>query len=400
MNDLITRPRSFFSKRQNQLKDDTITTVYDLFSKFSLPIAVVFYGLELSLATHTAVAGRLDALNQCLLNVGRQVIVQDNGDQSASMYFKCIQLGVETEKHKKIADARIEDLTANGFESWEIELRNLRFAYPQPRSDEHKEIADEKSSPPDFILDNFNFTFQRGKTYSIVGHNGRGKTTLVQLLAGLYAPTEGQILINGIDMQRFNISDLRSKMSFLFQDFAQYHELSVLENILMGDIASNDTAASTKRAIESAVDTGVDFVALDSVLYNLSKRAKNPDECWQTQLSGGQWQKIALARAFMRVDADLLVLDEPTSALDIEAEHRLFKMILARRKGKTTIFVTHKLNTTRIADCVLFIKDGRVSEAGSHEELIALNGEYARLSKLQSSGYDNLAETVAESLEC
>jgi ABC-type multidrug transport system fused ATPase/permease subunit len=391
MDDLIQRPRSFLSKRKGQLADKGIATAYDLFAKFSLPIAVVFYGLELSLTNHAVLAERLGALSQCLMNLGRQVIVQDNGDQIVSTYYKCIQLGVEpTGKQKTLVDARIEDLTVDGSESWEIEFRGVSFAYPQTQSADTTEIkSNEKQSPPDFVLEDFNFKFERGKTYGIVGHNGRGKTTLVQLLAGLYTPTKGQIFINGIDMQRFNISDLRTKMSILFQDFAKYHDLSVLENIFMGNI-TNDITLATQRAAE----TGVNFVPLDSVLYNLSKRPKHPDETWQTQLSGGQWQKIALARAFMRIDAELLVLDEPTSALDIESEHKLFKMILAKRQGKTTIFVTHKLNTTRIADCVLFIKDGKVCEAGSHDELIALNGEYARLWRIQSTGYDELVESM------
>jgi ATP-binding cassette subfamily B protein len=193
-------------------------------------------------------------------------------------------------------------------------------------------------------------------------------------------------------MQKFNISDLRTKMSILFQDFAQYHDLSVLENILMGDTMSTNTAL----AVERAADTGVNFVPLNATLHNIAKRPKDSQESWKTKLSGGQWQKIALARAFMRLDAELLVLDEPTSALDVEAEHRLFKMILARRKGKTTIFVTHKLNTTRIADCILFVQDGKVIESGSHDELIAANGEYARLFRIQSTGYDNMDESDEE----
>jgi ABC-type multidrug transport system fused ATPase/permease subunit len=389
MDDLISRPRSFFSKKQNQFKTDTITTIYDIFSKFSLPFAVVYYGLDISLTNHAILAERLAALNRALANVARQFFVHDAYDQNSSIYFKCIQLAKEqAEKQTKISDAKIEDLTRDGMDSWEIDIRDVSFAYTQsPREPEEVKL-NEKESPPDFVLDNFNFKFERGKTYGIVGHNGRGKTTLVQLLAGLYTPTKGQILINGIDMQKFDISHLRAKMSFLFQDFAKYYDLSVLENILIGDISSNDSALAAERA----GDTGVDFVGLDAVLYNLAKQPKNPDEKWQTNLSGGQWQKIALARAFMRVDAELLVLDEPTSALDIESEHHLFRMILARRKGKTTIFVTHKLNTTRIADCILFIKDGKVFESGSHDELVALDGEYARLLRIQSTGYDNLAD--------
>ena len=389
MDELISRPRSILSKNQSDLKNDIVTTSYDLFSTFSLPAFVMFYGLDLSLTNHNTLTSRLSALARCVTQVAEQFVVKDHRNDRLALYFSCLDLcQKQKEKNVKVFNNTLEDLYSQGQTSWEIEIRNVSFAYPKVSEDNPNDTAKEES--PDYILKDFNFTFERGKTYSIVGHNGRGKTTLVQLLAGLYSPSKGQIIINGIDMANIDINDLRKKMSFLFQDFARYTELTVLENIIVGDVYS----ASPELAAQCAEATGVDFVPLDSTLYNLNKRPKNPDETWQSQISGGQWQKIALARAFMRTDSELLVLDEPTSALDIEAEHRLFKMILSRRRGKTTIFVTHRLNTTRIADCVLFIKDGKVIESGSHDELMAMDGEYARLFNIQACGYENLAEEV------
>ena len=146
-----------------------------------------------------------------------------------------------------------------------------------------------------------------------------------------------------------------------------------------------------KKAELLAAENGVtNFVSLDTVLTDLSSSAKDPHETWRSDLSGGQWQKIGLARAFMKDDAGLLILDEPTSALDVEAEHEFFKQIRQRRRGKTTIFITHKFNTTKSADCILFIKHGKVWESGSHTELLELDGEYARLYKLQTEGYNQM----------
>jgi len=368
-----------------------LNTIYDLFSKFSLPAAVMIYGLEVSFSNHSVLSDRLAAVSRCITLVGQALVTKKVRDYVA-IYFHCLEIGQEQmRREKKKFGVKVEDIDCEK-RGWEIQIKNVNFAYPSSGISSGVKMPDKPASEttekkgPDYVLKDFNFTFERGKTYSLVGHNGRGKTTLIQLLAGLYTPDSGQILINDIDMQSFNIVELRQKMSFLFQDFARYTDFETMENILMGDLANQNEPLARQRAEES----GVDFVPLESTLCNLDKQPKNPDETWHSQLSGGQWQKIALARVFMRADAEFLVLDEPTSALDIEAEHRLFKLILERRRGKTTIFITHRLNTTRIADCILFLQDGKVLESGSHEELMKLNGEYARLVKIQDSGYDDM----------
>ena len=282
MDELISRPRSILSKNQSDLKNDIVTTSYDLFSTFSLPAFVIFYGLDLSLTNHNTLTSRLSSLGRCVTQVAEQFVVKDYRNDRLAMYFSCLDLSQkQKEKNVKVFNNTLEDLYSQGQTSWEIEVRNVSFAYPKVSEGNPNDTAKEES--PDYILKDFNFTFERGKTYSIVGHNGRGKTTLVQLLAGLYSPSKGQIIINGIDMADIDINDLRSKMSFLFQDFARYTELTVLENIIVGDVYS----ASPEVAAQCAEATGVDFVPLDSTLYNLNKRPKNPSETWQSQLSGG-----------------------------------------------------------------------------------------------------------------
>jgi ABC-type multidrug transport system fused ATPase/permease subunit len=370
MDDVISSQCPIDSGRWSGL-DDAISDMYTLFTTFSLPVAALYYNLDLSVASRTAVARGLDALSRCL-NVVQGVISQNYWDQNVWEYFQCLQLSVDqaTEQRREY-DATVEDLCSG--EGWDIEFRHVSFAYPQH--------SDNSLCPDLNILEDFNFRFERGKTYGIMGCNGQGKTTLIYLLAGLYTPTKGQILINGKNMQEFNISDLRKKMSFFFQDFSRYPELSVLENILIGDISSNDVALATKVAAER----GVDFISLHSVLQNLEKQPKDPGETWQSSLSGGQWQKIALARSFMRANAELFVLDEPTSALDTEAEYRLFETLCLQRKGRTTIFVSHKLSTMRSADYVLFIKHGKVVESGRPSELTELDGEFAKLDSIESN---------------
>jgi ATP-binding cassette subfamily B protein len=183
----------------------------------------------------------------------------------------------------------------------------------------------------------------------------------------------------------YDPQEVRNSLSILFQDFSHFEFLTARETIEIGNIHNPKMRSKAESLAE---ETGVtDFVPLDTVLFDISGVARDPKETWQSDLSGGQWQKIGLARSLMRDDASLLILDEPTSALDVEAEHNFFNQILRRRRGKTTIFITHKFNTTRNADCILFIKDGRVWESGSHQELLKLNGEYARLYKLQNGEY-------------
>ncbi|HEY6462924.1 MAG TPA: ABC transporter ATP-binding protein, partial [Polyangiaceae bacterium] len=200
-------------------------------------------------------------------------------------------------------------------------------------------------------------------------------------LTRLYEPTEGRIVLDGRDLREWDASALRKRFGVLFQDFNQY-QLKVRENVGMGSVEHMDEEPRIERAVERGGATDV-VSALPSGL-------EAPLGRWfqdGTELSGGQWQKIALARAFMREEADILVLDEPTAALDAEAEHAVFTRFRELAQGRTTVVISHRFPTVRMASTIVVLDHGQVAEKGSHDELVALGGTYARMFALQAEGY-------------
>lgn len=246
-----------------------------------------------------------------------------------------------------------------------IVFENVGFKYPNSEK---------------WAIKDLSFHLKKGEKLALVGENGAGKTTLVKLLARLYEPTEGRILVDGIDIRSFNLYDLRNNIGVIFQDYIRF-QIKVDENIAIGDISELEQR-------EVIVDAAVKSLA-NQVVENLpqqydqllGKRFENGVE-----LSGGQWQKIALARAYMR-KAQVLILDEPTSALDARAEHEVFLRFARLIKGKTAVLISHRFSTVRMADRILFLENGKLLEFGSHEELIAKDGKYAELFHLQAAGY-------------
>ena len=225
-----------------------------------------------------------------------------------------------------------------------------------------------------------NLIIRPGEKLALVGHNGAGKTTLIKLLSRLYDPTEGAILIDGIDLREVDPQALRQKIGVIFQDFVRYH-LPVKENIGFGQI---DAAADLDRIVASARKSGADRIIdglPDSYDTMLGRWFRDGHE-----LSIGQWQKVALARAFMR-DAEILVLDEPTASVDAQSEYEIFCHFQELTAGKMAILISHRFSTVRMADRIAVIEGGGISEIGSHEELIDRNGTYARLFSLQAEGY-------------
>src|SRR3954464_10217966 len=230
-------------------------------------------------------------------------------------------------------------------------------------------------------LTGLSLRIEPGEKLALVGDNGAGKSTLIKLLLRLYEPTGGRILYGGVDLRDIDPRDLRDRVGVLFQDFVRY-QFSALENVGLGQVQ----AIGERPRIETAVDRA----GARSVIEELPKKLDTMLGGWFEEgheLSGGQWQKIALARAFMRDDAELLVLDEPTASLDAEAEHDLFQRLKALAKDRSAILITHRFSTVRTADRIAVLQGGRISELGSHEELIARNGRYAHLFRLQASGY-------------
>jgi ATP-binding cassette subfamily B protein len=246
-----------------------------------------------------------------------------------------------------------------------IEFRDVSFKYP---------------GREDWALRHVNLHIRPGEKLALVGANGAGKTTLIKLLTRLYDPTEGQILIDGVDMRDYDPSQLRERIGVIFQDFVHY-QLSARENIGFGQIQALDDEG---RLLAAAERGGADEVVAELPAGYDTRLGRWFED--GHELSGGQWQKIALGRAFMR-DGEVLVLDEPTSALDAEREYEIFQRFRELTNGKIAVLISHRFSTVRMADRIAVIADGRVSELGSHEELLALGGTYAHLFELQASGY-------------
>lgn len=219
------------------------------------------------------------------------------------------------------------------------------------------------------------------ESLALVGHNGAGKTTFIKLLSRLYEPSEGRILLDGRDLRTWDREELRKRIGVVFQDFNQY-QLKVRENVGLGSVDHREDDKRITRAIELGGASEVVAGLSDGLETQLGRWFKDG-----TELSGGQWQKVALARAFMREEADILVLDEPTAALDAEAEHAVFERFRKLAKERTTILISHRFPTVRMADRIVVLEGGEVQEEGTHEGLVAAGGRYARLFSLQAQGY-------------
>lgn len=246
-----------------------------------------------------------------------------------------------------------------------IEVRNVSFTYP---GTERK------------VLENVSFRVGQGESVALVGHNGAGKTTLVKLLCRLYDPAQGAILLDGTDLREHDLGNLRENITAIFQDYARFH-LTAAQNIGIANLARMDD----RSAIVQAAEQG----GADEVIARLPKGYDNQlgrefEE--GAELSIGEWQKLALARAFFR-DAQILILDEPTAALDVQAEYEVYQKFRELTQGRSTILISHRFSTVRMADRIIVLEDGAIAEEGSHAELMAQGGIYADLYSKQASWY-------------
>lgn len=247
-----------------------------------------------------------------------------------------------------------------------INFENVSFFYPG-------------SQTP--ALKNINLHISPGESLAIVGENGSGKTTLIKLLTRLYAPTEGRILVDGLDLQEWDTNAIREKIGVIFQDFARY-QLIVGENIGIGDVDNIDDG----NQIEEAARKGM----ADEFVRDLPLDYQTQLGTWfkdGKELSGGQWQKIALSRAFMRSKADILILDEPTAAIDARAEAEIFEHFNDLTDNRISIIISHRFSTVRRADHIIVLEKAEVLEQGSHQQLLEMDGQYATLFNLQAKGY-------------
>ena len=247
-----------------------------------------------------------------------------------------------------------------------VRFENVSFTYPGAGQAALKEI---------------NLHIHPGESLALVGENGSGKTTLIKLLTRLYSPDKGRILLDGMDLKNWDENALRQRIGVIFQDFSRYQFL-VGENIGTGDVHHFED----QERWEDAAEKGMADVFIKDLPSGydtqLGKWFKNGQE-----LSGGQWQKIALSRAFMRTEADILVLDEPTAAMDAGAEAKIFEHFRKLTQNRIAILISHRFSTVRMASQIIVIENGRVIERGSHEELMELGGHYANLFSLQAAGY-------------
>lgn len=246
-----------------------------------------------------------------------------------------------------------------------FEFRNVSFAYPGSSR---------------LILKNLDFTLHPGERVALIGENGQGKTTIVKLITRLYDPTEGQVLLDGVDLREYSLEDLYREIGVIFQDFMRY-EMTAHENIAVGRIEQignrEEIAAAAHKSLADEVIAKLP-AGYDQMLGRRFEMG--------VDLSGGEWQKLALARAYLR-DAQLLVLDEPTAALDARSEYEVFERFAELTGGKMALFISHRFSTVRMADRIVVLADGQIAEDGSHDQLMALAGSYAEMFELQAASY-------------
>jgi ATP-binding cassette subfamily B protein len=365
-----TLAETFFEEdKKLAIRRALLTHVFSLIGTFA------FYGTYAVLAL-AAVAARIT-----LGNLTLYVVSLRQGQQSfqsvlsgignlyehnlyMSNLFDYIALAEASERRS------LERALGRGAESANVDasivFENLGFRYP---------------GKDEWALRHIDLKIAPGESVALVGENGAGKTTFVKLLAGLYEPSEGRIVLGGRELSSWDPDELRKRFGVLFQDFNKY-QLKLRENIGLGSVDHLSDEARIARAAErggagelvSALPGG-----LDAALGHWFEKGR--------ELSGGQWQKVALARAFMREDASILVLDEPTAALDAESEHAVFARFRELAKGRTTIVISHRFPTVRMAKTIVVLEQGEIIERGSHEELLSLNGKYAHMFRLQAEGY-------------
>jgi ATP-binding cassette subfamily B protein len=263
-------------------------------------------------------------------------------------------------------------------------IRAAPHAIPAPRpirqGFEFRHVGFAYAGSDRMVIQDINFTLHLDEKLAVIGENGAGKTTLVKLLARLYDPTEGQILLDGTDLREYDVDDLRREIGVIFQDYMRY-DLLVRENIGFGKVEALDNQLLMESAAVKSLAKGVIDRLPNGYDQMVGRRFEGG-----VDLSGGEWQKFALARAYMR-DAQLLILDEPTATLDARAEYQVFQRFSELTRARMAVLISHRFSTVRMADRILVLADGSIQEQGSHEQLLSLGGRYAELFELQAAGY-------------
>jgi ATP-binding cassette, subfamily B, bacterial len=246
-----------------------------------------------------------------------------------------------------------------------FEFKNVSFHYPGNAR---------------LVLNNVSFKLETSARIALVGENGQGKTTIVKLLTRLYDPTDGQILLDGVDLREYDLDDLRKEIGVIFQDFTRY-EMTASENIAVGQIDERTNQFRIRSAANKSLAEKVIRKLPKGYDQTLGSRFEGA-----VDLSGGEWQKLALARAYLR-DAQVLILDEPTAALDARSEHEVFERFAELTKGKMSLLISHRFSTVRMADRILVLEAGSIAEQGKHDDLVRDSGRYAQMFELQAASY-------------
>lgn len=278
-----------------------------------------------------------------------------------NLYLSNLYEFLEMEIHRSIGGVKQGYRPGDG-----IRFEQVWFAYPG-------------STQP--ALKDINLHIQPGEKLALVGKNGSGKTTLINLITRMYLPDSGRILLDGTDLQDWDIEVLHRRIGVIFQNFVRY-QFTVGENVGVGDVLYLEDEERWQSAAEKGMAKPFIEGMKQGFRTQLGKWFKQGIE-----LSGGQWQKIALSRAFMRDQADILILDEPTAAMDAEAEVQIFERFRALTQAQIAILISHRFSTVRMADQIVVLEQGRIVERGCHEELLDLEGRYAHLFSLQAAGY-------------
>lgn len=366
---------SFLSKRFKKLSDDyyqvnkglavkrsiwgALFNVLGILSYYGAYVLIIFRVLAglLTLGDLTFLAGSFNGLRSRLQGSFSRFTRISESALNLKDYFDFLKIPNQEQANKTVT---LPSTIQQGFV-----FDKVSFTYPNTDK---------------VILKNLSFHLKAGEKMAFVGENGAGKTTLIKLILRFYEPDSGQILLDGINIQSFDKAAYQKMYGVIFQDFIKY-EFMVKDNIAVGNIDEFDNLSKIDAAAEASLANQVIEALKDGYSQQLGKRFARG-----TDLSGGQWQKIALARAYMK-DAAVMILDEPTSALDARAEYEAFQRFIALTQGKTSIIISHRFSTVRMADRILVLKDGQILELGTHQQLIENHQLYAELFSLQAKGY-------------